>query len=68
MLPLTFLNAEQARTVTVAVATLSVAFVYQIPWGRLIAAGVIASSVPLILLATLFQRRIAVGLTAGSIR
>jgi len=67
MLALTFMNAEQARTVTVAVATLSGAFVYEIPWG-LIAAGVIASSLPLIALAVFFQKRIVAGLTAGSAR
>ena len=67
MLALTFLNADDARTVTVAVATLSGAFVYQIPWG-LIAAGVIASSLPLIILAIFFQEKIVAGLTAGSVR
>jgi multiple sugar transport system permease protein len=67
MLALTFMNADEARTVTVALATLSGAFVYQIPWG-LIAAGVVVSSLPLILLALLFQRKIVAGLTGGSIR
>ena len=67
MLALTFMNSENARTVTVAVATLSGAFVYQIPWGR-IAAGVIASSLPLIVLAIFFQKKIVAGLTTGSIR
>jgi ABC-type glycerol-3-phosphate transport system permease component len=67
MLALTFLNADDARTVTVAVATLSGAFVYQIPWG-LIAAGVISSSVPLIALAIFFQKKIVAGLTEGSVR
>jgi ABC-type glycerol-3-phosphate transport system permease component len=67
MLALTFLNADDARTVTVAVATLSGAFVYQIPWG-LIAAGVISSSLPLIALAIFFQKKIVAGLTAGSVR
>ena len=67
MLALTFMNSENARTVTVAVATLSGAFVYQIPWGR-IAAGVIVSSLPLIVLAIFFQKKIVAGLTAGSIR
>jgi ABC-type glycerol-3-phosphate transport system permease component len=41
--------------------------VYQIPWG-LIAAGVIASSVPLIVLTIIFQNKIVAGLTAGSTR
>jgi len=67
MLALTFMNADNARTVTVAVATLSGAFVYQIPWG-LIAAGVIASSLPLIVLTIVFQKKIVAGLTAGSVR
>jgi multiple sugar transport system permease protein len=67
MLALTFMNADDARTVTVAIATLSGAFVYQIPWG-LIAAGVIASSLPLIVLTIAFQKKIVAGLTAGSVR
>ena len=67
MLALTFMNADYARTVTVAVATLSGAFVYQIPWG-LIAAGVIASSMPLIVLVVFFQKKIVAGLTSGSAR
>jgi trehalose/maltose transport system permease protein len=67
ILALTFMNAEDARTVTVGIATLSGAFVYQIPWG-LIAAGVIASSLPLIVLTIFFQNRIVAGLTAGSVR
>ena len=67
ILALTFMNAEYARTVTVAIATLSGAFVYDLPWG-LIAAGVIASSLPLIVLTILFQNRIVAGLTAGSAR
>jgi multiple sugar transport system permease protein len=67
MLALTFMNADTSRTVTVAVATLSGAFVYEIPWG-LIAAGVVASSIPLIVLSVFFQKKIVAGLTAGSIR
>jgi len=67
MLALTFMNAEPAKTVTVAVATLSGAFVYDIPWG-LISAGVIVSSIPLIVLVLFFQRRIVAGLTAGSVK
>jgi trehalose/maltose transport system permease protein len=67
MLALTFMNADEARTVTVAITTLSGAFVYQIPWG-LIAAGVIVSSLPLIALTVAFQNKIVAGLTAGSNR
>jgi multiple sugar transport system permease protein len=65
MLALTFMNGDDSRTVTVAVATLSGAFVYEIPWG-LIAAGVVVSSLPLIVLAAFFQKKIVAGLTAGS--
>jgi len=65
MFALTFMNLESAKTITVGVATLSGAFTYEIPWG-LLAAGVVASSFPLILLVTVFQRRIVAGLTAGA--
>ena len=65
MLALTFMNAESAKTVTVGIATLSGAFTYEIPWG-LLAAGVIVSSAPLIVLAAIFQKRIVAGLTAGA--
>jgi ABC-type glycerol-3-phosphate transport system permease component len=65
MFALTFMNLDSAKTVTVGVATLSGAFAYEIPWG-LLAAGVVVSALPLILLVLIFQRRIVDGLTAGS--
>lgn len=65
MFALTFMNDEQAKTITEGVATLSGAFTYEIPWG-LLAAGVIASSLPLIALVLIFQKRIVAGLTAGA--
>jgi trehalose/maltose transport system permease protein len=65
MFALTFMNRESAKTITVGVATLSGAFTYEIPWG-LLAAGVIASALPLIVLVTVFQKRVISGLTAGS--
>jgi multiple sugar transport system permease protein len=67
MFALTFVNIESQRTVTLGVATLSGAFMYETPWGQ-IAAGVIASSAPLILLASIFQRRIVAGLTTGAVK
>ena len=67
MLALTFMNIDSQRTVTVGVATLSGALAYEIPWGQ-IAAGVIASSLPLILLVIVFQRKIVAGLTAGAVK
>lgn len=66
MFALTFMNIETQKTVTVGVATLSGAFTYDVPLGQ-IAAGVIASAVPLILLLIVFQRRIVTGLTAGAL-
>ena len=63
MLALTFINSEQSKTITLGISTLSGALGYDIPYG-LLAAGVVASSAPLILLALLFQRKIVAGLTA----
>ncbi len=67
MFALTFMNIETQKTVTVGVATLSGAFAYEIPFGQ-IAAGVMASSAPLIVLVIIFQRKIVSGLTAGAIK
>src|SRR5262249_27902800 len=60
MLALTFLNIETQKTVTLGVATLSGAFTYEIPLGN-IAAGVVVSALPLIVLLVIFQRRIVEG-------
>ncbi len=67
MFALTFMNLESSRTVTVGVATLSGTFSYDIPWG-LITAGIVASTLPLILVVSLFQKRIVAGLTSGSVK
>jgi multiple sugar transport system permease protein len=67
MFALTFMNIETQKTVTVGVATLSGAFAYEIPWGQ-IAAGVVASASPLIILLVIFQRKIVAGLTAGAVK
>jgi multiple sugar transport system permease protein len=67
MFALTFMNIESQKTVTVGVATLSGAFAYEIPWGQ-IAAGVIASAAPVVLLTIFFQKKIVQGLTAGSVK
>ena len=67
MFALTFMNIESQKTVTVGVATLSGAFAYEIPFGQ-IAAGVITSSIPLVVLVAFFQKRIVSGLTAGALK
>lgn len=67
MFALTFMTLDTARTVTVGTATLSGAFSYEVPWG-LLSAGVVMSSIPLIILVLAFQKRIVEGLTAGSVK
>lgn len=67
MFALTFMNVEASKTITVGLATLSGAFSVAIPWG-LLAAEVVASSLPLILLVAIFQKQIVAGLTAGSLK
>lgn len=67
MFALTFINVESQKTVTLGVATLSGAFTEETPYG-LIAAGVVASSIPLIVLLIVFQRWIVAGLTAGAVK
>jgi trehalose/maltose transport system permease protein len=64
---LTFTLTNNARTVPVAIALISGSSEYELPWGRIMAASVIVT-VPLILLAIAFQRRIVAGLTAGAVK
>ena len=62
---LTFMTSDRMKTVTAGIATLSGATVHETPWGP-IAASVVVSTIPLILLVAIFQRRIVQGLTAGA--
>lgn len=62
---LTFISIDSQRTVPVAIAQISGATQFEIPWGNIMAASVIVT-VPLIVLVLIFQRRIIVGLTAGA--
>lgn len=64
---LTFTSSNQTRTVPVAIALLSGASQYEIPWGRIMAASVIVT-VPLVVLVLIFQRKIVQGLTAGGVK
>jgi trehalose/maltose transport system permease protein len=64
---LTFISTDTQRTVPVAIALLSGASSFEVPWGRIMAASVIVT-VPLIALVLVFQRRIVAGLTAGGIK
>lgn len=64
---LTFTLTNEQRTVPVAVALISGASQFEMPWGNIMAASVIVT-VPLIVLVLIFQRRIVSGLTAGAVK
>ncbi|MEW6754138.1 MAG: carbohydrate ABC transporter permease [Candidatus Latescibacterota bacterium] len=65
LLALTFMTRDSAKTVTAGIASLSGTTTYQLPWGP-IAASVVVSTLPLILMVVLCQQRIIQGLTAGA--
>lgn len=67
MLALTFMTRDERKTLTAGIASVSGASLYEIPWGQLSAAIVIATA-PLILLVLLFEGRIASGLTRGAVK
>jgi ABC-type glycerol-3-phosphate transport system permease component len=62
---LSFTLGPERYTVPVAIALFRGQ--YQVPWGQILAAAVIAT-LPVILLVVLFQRRITQGLTAGAVK
>jgi trehalose/maltose transport system permease protein len=64
---LTFTLTAEQRTVPVAIATITGASAYELPWGRVMAASVIVTA-PLIVLVLMLQRHIAAGLTAGAVK
>jgi len=64
---LTFTLSNEQRTVPVAIALISGASAYELPWGRVMAASVIVT-VPLILLVLILQRHIVSGLIAGAVK
>lgn len=64
---LTFTLTADHRTVPPAIAQMSGASAYELPWGHIMAASVVVT-VPLIVLVLVFQRRIVAGLTAGAVK
>jgi trehalose/maltose transport system permease protein len=64
---LTFTLSSGMRTVPVAIALISGATAFELPWGHVMAASVVVT-VPLIALVLVFQRRIVSGLTAGAVK
>lgn len=64
---LTFLSTDAQRTIPVAIAMISGASEFEVPWGNIMAASVVVT-VPLVVLVLIFQRRIVSGLTAGAVK
>lgn len=64
---LTFVLNDDKRTVPVGIALLSGTSEHETPWGNIMAASVMVT-VPLALLALLFQRKIVAGLMAGAVK
>jgi ABC-type glycerol-3-phosphate transport system permease component len=62
---LSFTLGPERQTVPVAIALLRGR--YQVPWGQVLAAAVVAT-VPVAVMVLLFQRRIVQGLTAGAVK
>lgn len=64
---LTFTLGDTQRTVPVAIALITGASEFELPWGNVMAASVIVT-LPLLALVLVFQRRLVAGLTAGAIK
>jgi trehalose/maltose transport system permease protein len=64
---LTFTLSGEQRTVPVAIALITGASAYELPWGRVMAASVTVT-VPLIVLVLVLQRHIVSGLIAGAVK
>ena len=64
---LSFTLTNEQRTVPVAIALITGASQYELPWGNIMAASVIVT-VPLIILVLFFQKKLVAGLTAGAVK
>ena len=67
LLALTFMTNDRMKTVTAGIAALSGTTMHELPWGP-IAASIVVSTLPLVLLVVICQRRIIQGLTAGALK
>ena len=67
MLALTFMTRDGAKTVTAGIASVGGSSLFEIPWGQLSAAVVIAT-LTLVLLVLAFEKRISSGLTRGAVK
>lgn len=64
---MTFLPAKNRMTAPVSLAGFTGSTAYNIPYGAIMAAGVVVT-VPLLAMVLVFQRRIVAGLTAGGVK
>ena len=64
---LTFVVADDQRTVPVGISLIAGSSAFEIPWGSIMAASVIVT-LPLLLLVLAFQKKIVSGLTAGAVK
>jgi multiple sugar transport system permease protein len=64
---MTLVTRDSLRVATVGISMLSGASEHEIPWGQ-IAAAVVTTSAPVILVVLIFQRKIVSGLTAGAVK
>lgn len=64
---LTFTLTNEMRTVPVAIALITGASQYELPWGKIMAASVTVTA-PLVVLVLIFQRRIVSGVMAGAVK
>jgi multiple sugar transport system permease protein len=62
---LTLTASDASRTVPVGIALFP--GIHEVPWGE-IAAGSVIATLPVVLLAVFFQRRVLDGLTAGALK
>lgn len=67
LLALTFMIRDNTRTVPVGIAMLSGASQYEVPWSQ-ISAAVVLTTLPVVAMVVLFQKRIVEGLTAGAVK
>ena len=67
MISLTFLQATDMKTATVALSQFTGTLGFNTPYGTIMAAGVV-TTIPLLILVLFFQRRIVAGLTAGGVK
>lgn len=67
MFALTFLPGRDRMTAPVALSQFTGSTAFNIPYGAIMAAGVVVT-VPLLVMVLIFQRRIVAGLTAGGVK